>query len=126
MPNQYDLVIKILEYQESKAAEAGTTTTNITITAHGLETGDFIVNETRRATTQNSAERGSRKITYVDDNNFTIDTAIASQASGDTIRIYKWVDRTEHLKSKSFSLTKKAQGESYSNFAFMVNYEGGV
>jgi hypothetical protein len=118
----HTLAIKVLEYQEDKTAEAGTDTTNITIEGHGMVDGDFIINTTRRATTQNSAERGCRKVTYVDDDNVSIDTAITGQTTGDTIKIFKWIDRVGYLEQKTFSLTKKVQGESNCRFRFSVNY----
>jgi len=64
---------------DTNAAEAGTTTTNIKITAHGLETGDYITNRTRDNTV--------REISKVDDDNFTVE-AIASQTSGDNITFF--------------------------------------
>ena len=70
----------------SSAAEAGTTTTNIKITAHGLVSGDYITNRTR--------SNAVRKVTYVDDDNVTVDT-VASQTSGDTISFF--VDKTVGL-----------------------------
>ena len=55
--------------------EAGTTTTNVTATGHGLSTGDYITNRTRN--------NEVRKITVVDPDNFTVE-AIAGQTTGDT------------------------------------------
>lgn len=60
----------------SHAAEAGTSTTNIKVTAHGLANGDVIINSTR-----GNAERA---VTVVDADNVTVE-AVASQTSGDTI-----------------------------------------
>jgi len=59
--------------------EAGTTTTNVTATGHGLETGDYIVNRTR--------SNAVRKITKVDDDNFTV-TAVTGQTTGDTFSLF--------------------------------------
>ena len=58
-------------------AASGTTTTNITIVAHGLNVGDNIINTTR--TSGNVAVSA-----IVDADNFTVPT-IASQTSGDSI-----------------------------------------
>ena len=44
--------------------EATTTTTTVKATAHGLVTGDYIVNRTR--------SNAVREITYVDANTFTV------------------------------------------------------
>lgn len=65
----------------SHAAESGTNTTNIKVTAHGLVTGDNIIN----------ASRGDarRAVTVVDANNFTV-TAITGQTAGDNIKFPKF------------------------------------
>jgi len=55
--------------------EAGTTTTNVTATTHGLVTGDYIVNRTR--------SNAVRQITLVDPDNFTVET-VTAQTNGDT------------------------------------------
>jgi hypothetical protein len=62
-----------------KTAETGTTTTNITITSHGLSVGDYIENITRDAI--------KPVLTVVDVNNFTVE-AITSQTVGDKILLY--------------------------------------
>lgn len=64
----------------NNTALSGTTPTNVTITNHGLSTGDSIQNVTR---TQNSV------ITVVDSNNFTTDT-IPNQTTGDTIQFLRF------------------------------------
>ena len=60
-------------------AGAGTTTTNIYIFNHSLQTGDMILNNTR--------SRARRNITVVDSNNVTVD-AVTGQAEGDIILTY--------------------------------------
>jgi len=55
--------------------EATTTTTTVKATAHGLTTGDHIVNRSR--------SNAVREVTVVDANTFTVQ-AVTSQASGDT------------------------------------------
>jgi hypothetical protein len=67
-------------YTSTAAAEAGTTATNITITGHGLSTGDLIVNTTRANAT--------RSVTFVNVNNLTV-ASIAGQTTGDSIRMYR-------------------------------------
>lgn len=57
-------------------AGVGTTTTNLVFTAHGLSTGDHIINRTR--------SNAVREVTVLDANTLTVE-AVASQASGDTI-----------------------------------------
>ena len=59
----------------TSVAEAGTTTTSITIEDHGLSTGDTIYNVTRSE---------SRVITVVDTDTFTV-TVVTSQTVGDSI-----------------------------------------
>ena len=69
------LEITLDDNSSTDLTEAGTTTTNITATTHGLVTGDYITNRTRA--------NAVRKITYVDDDNFTVE-AVTSQTTGDT------------------------------------------
>jgi SPP1 family predicted phage head-tail adaptor len=63
-------------------AEVGTTTTNITMTAHGMASGDYIINTSR--------SENVKAVTYVDASNVTV-VAITGQTTGDTIkkRIYE-------------------------------------
>ncbi len=72
-----DISVHLLDSTE--AAEVGTNETNIKITAHGLETGDLIVNTTR--------DNAARLITKVDDDNFTV-ASVADQDDGDSIDLY--------------------------------------
>lgn len=65
----------------SNTAEAGTTTTNIKVTAHGLITGDIIINASR--------SDARRAITQVDANNFTVET-VTGQTTSDTINFPKF------------------------------------
>jgi hypothetical protein len=65
----------------TKTAETGTTSSNITITGHGLSVGDRIYNSTRGVVSKVSV--------VVDANNITISTPISSQTTGDTIKTYK-------------------------------------
>ncbi len=62
--------------------ESGTNTTTIVATAHGLSTGDFIVNRTR--------SNAVRQVVVVSANSFTVD-AVTSQTNGDTFS--KFVER---------------------------------
>lgn len=74
-----NLVMKVDDSTSAHAAEVGTTTTNIKITAHGLATGDWIVNRSR--------SNAVRQITRVDANNFTVQT-VTSQTSTDNITYF--------------------------------------
>lgn len=73
-----NLVISIDDNTDTNTAEVGTSTTNVTITGHGLATGDHVVNRTRGEV---------REITKVDDDNFTVE-AVSGQVSGDTITFF--------------------------------------
>jgi hypothetical protein len=75
------------------AAEAGTTTTNVTITGHGLVTGDLIVNTTR--------SNAKRIITKVDDDNFTV-AAVTSQTSTDSIDFYPTESASSYTLNRLF------------------------
>ena len=70
-----DLSILIDNNSSTDITEVGTTTTNITATAHGLETGDYITNRTR--------SNAVRSILKIDNDNFTVGE-IVGQVSGDT------------------------------------------
>ncbi len=70
-----NLVILVDDNSATDTAEAGTNTTTVNATGHGLVTGDYIVNRTRG--------NAVREITRVTDDQFTVE-AVASQASGDT------------------------------------------
>ena len=72
-------------YVADDTTEAGTTTTNITATAHGLVTGDLITNTTR--------ENAIRTVTKVDDDNLTVAT-VTGQTTGDTIKKYTGTTKT--------------------------------
>jgi len=70
-----NLTIKLDDNSSTDTTEAGTNTTTINATTHGLSTGDYIVNRTR--------SNAVRKVTVVDPNQFTVE-AVASQTNGDT------------------------------------------
>lgn len=71
--------IRVLLKGTNDAAEAGTTTTNLKMTAHGLQTGDVIINTTRSS--------AKREVTRVDADNVTV-SAVTGQTTGDTIEVY--------------------------------------
>lgn len=123
MADSYNCILQILEYQGEATAEAGTDGNTIIITGHGLGGGDFIVNTTRRATSQSSAERGSRKVTFTDVNTLEVVGAdITGMTEGDTIRLYSFIDRTEYLRAGSLSITKRAGGENEASFQIKSAY----
>jgi N-acetylneuraminic acid mutarotase len=123
MADSYNCILQILEYQGEATAEAGTDGNTIVITGHGLGGGDFIVNTTRRATSQSSAERGSRKVTFTDVNTLEVVGAdITGMTEGDTIRLYSFIDRTAYLRAGSLSITKRAGGENEASFQIKSTY----
>ncbi len=66
-------------YGVNDAAESGTTTTNIKMTAHGLSNGDYIINSTR--------SNAVRSVTKVDADNITVST-VTGQTTADVIKKY--------------------------------------
>lgn len=112
------LQLLIQKFQISKLAEVGTNTTSIKITNHGLETGDIVVNQDRRFIT--NYDPCSRIITKVDADTFTIPTAITGQTTGDTIRLYKYVDRTSYLKVGSLNVSNRADKRNNCQFTFIL------
>lgn len=77
---QWDGAISVQKKGTDDTAEVGTTTTNLKMTAHGLVTGDLIVNTTRGS--------AARIVTRVDADNLTV-AAVTGQTTGDTIQVYK-------------------------------------
>jgi len=80
MKNKFkNLAVKLNDGTSTDTMEVWTTTTNVKATAHGLVTGDYIVNRTR--------SNAVREITRVDADNFTVD-AVTSQTSGDSFSLF--------------------------------------
>lgn len=76
MKNKFSgLTITIDDNTSTDTTEAGTNTTTINATAHGLVTGDFIINRTR--------SNAVREITKITNDQFTVE-AVTSQTNGDT------------------------------------------
>lgn len=63
-------------YSDSDVAESGTTATNIKMTAHGLSSGDYIINSSR--------SNAVREVTVVDVDNITV-ALVSGQTSEDII-----------------------------------------
>lgn len=81
--------------------EAGTTTTNVTAVAHGLVTGDHIVNRSR--------SNAVRQITKVNDDNFTVE-AVTGQTTGDTFSLF--VAKTDGIEGITDETTVDFVGNS--------------
>lgn len=111
--------VQVLEYQSSEAAEAGTSASQIIITNHGLGALDFIVNETRRGS---DVARGARLVYDVglDANTIPIATNIVGQVVTDTIRLYKYIDRSGLLRPGTFRLIRKSGGLSELSFEIVT------
>jgi hypothetical protein len=103
--------IEILEYQSTETAEADTSTSVVKITDHGLVALDMVVNTTCRT---RLSERGARLVhdTGLDDDTIPYATNMTNQAEGDSIRLYKYVDRTSLVKPATFRLVRKGGGQS--------------
>jgi hypothetical protein len=109
------LMLEILEYQSTESAEADTSASQIIITGHGLSAYDMIVNVSRRTV---DAERGSRLVgaTGIDADTIPLDVNIAEQAEGDSIRLYKFIDRTDLVRIKTFRMTRRTGGKTEASF----------
>lgn len=107
--------VKICDFQGIGTCEAGTDSSNIKITGHGLDVDDFIVNETRRG---KDAERASRLVfdTGLTANNIPIYTPITGQTTGDRILLFPYTDHTSAVKAKTLKITRKAGGNSEASF----------
>lgn len=121
---EYTATLKALTFHMYKTLETGTTEKTCTTTSHGLETGDFIINITRRATSQLLAERGSRKITVIDNDNFTVSPDITNQAINDTIATFKWFDSTNFLIDGTLTLNLQAEGKNEAKFVIKSKTNG--
>jgi hypothetical protein len=121
--------VYILEYQSSNTAEEGTTTTQIKITDHGLSPLDFIVNASVRSSEAanygRDAERCGRLVYDVefDEDTLPLETAIFGQTSGDSIRLYKYVDRSGLLRPGTFRLIRRGGGQSELSFEIVTTAE---
>lgn len=102
------LEILIQEYIGEETAESGTTTTNICITGHGLAAGDHIINATRNSTPPAFDNIASRRVTsVVDANNITVHT-ITGQTTGDTIKLFKHINRADKLMAGSLQINRQS------------------
>lgn len=120
---EYTATIKVLSFHMYKLLETGTTEMTCTTTSHGLETGDFIINITRRANSQLLAERGSRKITVIDDDTFTVTPDITNQSKNDTIATFKWFDSTSFLLDNTLKISLQAEGKNEASFTIKSRTE---
>jgi hypothetical protein len=110
------ITIKIQEYISTEPAEAGTDDNTIIITDHGLETGDMIVNEDRLS-------NGVAKSSYVIkvDGNEVTTRDITGQDDGDDIRLYKYIDRSDLLKSRTLRINRMANRMNSASFTLRVD-----
>jgi len=111
-------IFEVLEYQSTESAEAGTTTTEILITDHGLNVGDMIVNETRRG---KDAERGARRVISVPTDDYFIVDSIAGQVATDSIRLYSFIDRTDKVKVQTLRCNAGNQGTRTLNLSMITD-----
>jgi len=109
------VLLEILEYQSTETAEADTSASQIVITEHNLSAGDMIVNTSCRG---QSAERGARLVgaTGLTADIIPLDNNITAQTQNDLIRLYKFVDRTDLVKIKSFRMIRRTGGKTEANF----------
>jgi hypothetical protein len=110
--------IELLQYSSTVTAEAGTTDTTINSTAHGLVEHDFIVNTTRRSTSQLDYERGCRRVQSSTANTITVDS-LTNQIAGDSIRLYKWSDISSYVQLNSINLALVAESEDSFSFTMI-------
>lgn len=113
------LALYILDHLADDSAEATTSTTAIKMTAHGLETGDFIVNTSRRSA---YGDPCSRKVTKTSADVVTvIGSAITGQTSGDDIKKFKFTDHTSILRANSLNITKSADHRDSAEFVILTD-----
>jgi hypothetical protein len=106
--------LEIMENIYLAEASDGTSSTQLIFEgAHGLTVGDQIVNENIRV----AGIRQSAVITQViSPNTVNISPAISGQSSGNIIRAYKYIDRTDVVKINTLTCTEQIGGESKASF----------
>lgn len=110
--------VYILQKQSSTVtAESGTTTTTLKITAHGMTTGEMIINDTRNEI----ALPASRIVTVVDANTLTLNAPISGQALGDTIKLYKYIDYSSKLKARSLRINPQISRRNSCSMTLMFD-----
>lgn len=115
--------IEVLEYQRDITAEADTTSLYIISQNHGLESGDFIINTTERSQSFYFVDRCSRPVFVRRHDVLDLPYPIVDQVAGDTIKLFKFVDRTSKLVAKTLSFKKSAQGRDNLSFSFIVDID---
>lgn len=108
--------LKILEFASNHSAESGTTSTNIKVTNHGLVTGDMIINVARKT----PGDTASRRVAKVDNNNFTV-LNVDGQTTGDTIKLYHYIDRFPYVKQDSLNLQLQSDNRHSCTFAMIIS-----
>lgn len=125
IPAKYDFRVYFLENQTpiSPAVATGiTSSTYIEIANHGLETDDFIINQTRRSTSLLGAERGSRRVTKVSDDVLLVNS-ISGQSPGDNIILGKFIDRTSLVKQETLKMNFKMDNDSTCEFDMILEFD---
>jgi len=112
--------VELMQYQSTSTAGARTTATLLDITNHGLVADDFIVNYTRISADIRSTVNGRacRRVKSASANTMTVYT-VDSQASGDSILLYKFVDISSYVQLNSIKLSLVAECED--NFSFTMH-----
>jgi hypothetical protein len=117
---RYVATIEVLEFKSSTSLNS-VSGTLLTIFDHGLSTGDFIVNVDRRSDSNLSAERGSRKVSRVNSNQFTIETEISGQTAGDTIYMFEFTDKTAIVRDGTINISLRAEGQDSATFEVLAS-----
>lgn len=116
-------IIMIQEYFGTVTAEAGTSTSVINATAHGINGYDMIVNNTRRNIVS-SEEPGSRMCTLRTVDSITLNADIVGQAVGDEIFLFSYADRTSWLKVKTLKVSPRSDHMNTASFSMTCTSGG--
>jgi hypothetical protein len=114
------LVLKIMELMQTMVCEASTTSTTIYYTDHDLTQYDRIINLNRLEYGFIPAPR--EVLTVPATNRFTV-LSVPSQAAGDELKAFHYVDRTSYLKVDSLSIQLKNDHMDTASFT-LVSTEG--
>lgn len=123
--------VRILTYSGLRIAGSGTNSTNIYITNHGLADEDttnsnnMIINTTRRTTTSSIGERGSRTVTYIDNNSlitngYLNNGEIIGQTSGDNIMLFSSVNISSYVKSGTLVINNTSEYDDSCSFVLNI------
>ena len=127
-PEPHTVKIEVFELDDfgTYTLDVGTDTDDIVIIGHGLEVSDMMLNINRQGydtgggvyvNGYGATEPGCRRIkTVTNVDSCVIEPVLVGQAAGDSVYLYKWIDRTNYVKEGTLRINLKAGGQSDASF----------